>query len=123
MSGKLHVGLVRTTAEANGSSRASVSIVMELDNALVGQPACLQEGIRQLFDVVRQSLDEECHGRSDSAREAADLAISQASERIEELQANGNLSCPFPLPRSCSTCPLRKLCRGRPAFGEKPSTD
>ena len=97
---------------------------MELDNALVGQPACLQEGIRQLFDVVRQSLDEECHVRSDPARTAADLAIAQASERIEEAQASGNgPPCPIPLPSRCAACPFRKLCRGRSAFGEEPSTD
>ena len=124
MSGKLHVGLSRTTAEANGSSRASVSMVMELDNAIVGQPACLQEGIRQLFDIARQSLEEECHGRSDPARTAADLAIARASERIEESQANGNgPSCPIPLPSRCAACPLRKLCGGRSVLGEKPSTD
>jgi hypothetical protein len=60
---KVNVGLSRKVGEANyGSRGASVNVEMELDAGLIGEPAKLQERIRQLFGVVRASLAEELNG-------------------------------------------------------------
>jgi hypothetical protein len=60
---KLNVGLSRKVGEADyGSRGASVNIEMELESSLVGEPAKLQERIRQIFGIVRTSLAEELNG-------------------------------------------------------------
>src|SRR5205807_1640883 len=57
---RLNVGLSRKVGEANyGSRGASINVDMEIDSALVSEPAKLQERIRQLFILVRTSLTEE----------------------------------------------------------------
>src|SRR5438128_4895188 len=57
---RLNVGLSRKVGEANyGSRGANINIELEVDSALVGEPAKLQERIRQLFGLVRTSLAEE----------------------------------------------------------------
>jgi hypothetical protein len=59
----LNVGLSRKIGEANFSSRgASVHVEMELESGLVGEPAKLQERIRQLFGLVRAAVEEELNG-------------------------------------------------------------
>jgi hypothetical protein len=61
---KLNVGASRKVTDNNyGSRGASINVEMELDAALVGEPAKLQEKIRQLFGVVRVSLVEELNGQ------------------------------------------------------------
>jgi len=60
---KLNVGASRKVGEANyGSRGASVNLEMELDSTLIGEPAKLQEKIRQMFGLVRTSLAEELNG-------------------------------------------------------------
>jgi hypothetical protein len=60
---KLNVGLSRKVGESNyGSRGASVNVEMELESTLVGEPAKLQDRIRQLFAIVRSSLAEELNG-------------------------------------------------------------
>ena len=60
---KLNVGASKKVGENNyGSRGASINVEMELDSALVGDPARLQERIRQLFGLVRTSLAEELNG-------------------------------------------------------------
>jgi len=60
---KLNVGLSRKVGEADyGSRGASVNVEIELESSLVGEPAKLQERIRQIFGIVRTSLAEELHG-------------------------------------------------------------
>jgi len=57
---KLNVGASRkVTDNYYGSRGASVNLELELDSALVAEPARLQEKIRQLFGLVRISLAEE----------------------------------------------------------------
>ena len=64
---KLNVGLSRKVGEANyGSRGASVNVEMELESSLVGEPAKLQERIRQIFGIVRTSLAEELNGNGHS---------------------------------------------------------
>jgi hypothetical protein len=66
---KLNVGLSKKLGEANyGSRGASVNVEMELESALVGEPAKLQERIRQLFGIVRTSLAEELNGNGQTAK-------------------------------------------------------
>src|SRR5262245_51094090 len=60
---KLNVGASRKVTDNNyGSRGASINVELELDTSLVGEPARLQERIRQLFGVVRVSLAEELNG-------------------------------------------------------------
>ena len=60
---KLNVGLSQKVGESNyGSRGASVNLELELDSALVAEPAKLKEKIRGLFAVVRTSLTEELNG-------------------------------------------------------------
>src|ERR1017187_757394 len=57
---KLNVGASRKVTDDNyGSRGASVNLEVELDSGLVLDPAKLQERIRQLFNLVRQSVTEE----------------------------------------------------------------
>ena len=59
---KLNVGLSRKVGEANyGSRGASVNLELELDSAIVSEPGRLQERIRQMFALAKQSIDEELH--------------------------------------------------------------
>ncbi len=56
----LNIGLSRKVGEPGFSSRgASVNVEMEADSSLVNDPAKLKDRIRQLFTLVRSSLDEE----------------------------------------------------------------
>jgi hypothetical protein len=62
---KLNVGLSKKVTDGNyGSRGASVNLELELENAVVGEPAKLQEKIRQLFAHVRASLHEELNCNS-----------------------------------------------------------
>jgi hypothetical protein len=60
---KISVGLTKKIGETNyGSRGASVNVELELESSLVGEPAKLQERIRQIFGIVRTSLAEELTG-------------------------------------------------------------
>ena len=59
---KLNVGLSRKVGEPNyGSRGASVNLELELDSAIVGEPNRLQEQIRRMFGLAKQTIDEELH--------------------------------------------------------------
>jgi len=65
---KLNVGLNQKIGETNyGSRGASVNMELELESSLVGEPAKLQERIRQIFGIVRTSLAEELNGNGHGA--------------------------------------------------------
>jgi hypothetical protein len=65
---KLNVGLSRKVGEANyGSRGGSVNVELELDVSLASEPDKLREKIRQLYGLVRTSLDEELNGHADPA--------------------------------------------------------
>ena len=69
---KLNVGLNRKVGEANFSSRgASVNLDIEVDPTLAAEPGRLQERIRELFDLARQSIDEELRAVSSPASASA----------------------------------------------------
>jgi hypothetical protein len=60
---KVNIGASKKVADQNyGSRGASVNLEIELDASLVTDPAKLQEKIRHLFGLVRQSLAEELNG-------------------------------------------------------------
>jgi len=60
---KLNIGLSKKLGEANyGSRGASVNLELELESALVSEPAKLREKISQAFNLVRTSLAEELNG-------------------------------------------------------------
>ena len=55
---KLNVGLSRKVGEPNyGSRGASVNLELELDSAIVSEPDRLQERIRQMFHLAKDSID------------------------------------------------------------------
>ena len=65
---KVNVGLSRKVADANyGSRGASVNVELELDSSLIGDPAKFQERIRQVYGLVRTSLNEELNGNGQPA--------------------------------------------------------
>ena len=60
---KLNIGLSRKVGEPNyGSRGASINVEMEVESALIDDPARFQERIRSLFRQVRDSLAEELNG-------------------------------------------------------------
>jgi len=60
---KLNIGLSKKLGEANyGSRGASVNLELELESALVNEPAKLREKIAQAFNLARSSLAEELNG-------------------------------------------------------------
>lgn len=64
---KLNVGLARKVGEPNyGSRGASVNMELEVDGSLAGEPDKLQDRIRRMFTLVRNSLEEELHGATGS---------------------------------------------------------
>jgi hypothetical protein len=57
---RMNVGFTKKVGEANfGSRGASIHLELELDSGLVGDPERLKERIRQLFALVKASVDEE----------------------------------------------------------------
>ncbi|MBM4073515.1 MAG: hypothetical protein FJ271_32020 [Planctomycetes bacterium] len=60
---KLNIGLSKKVGESNyGSRGASLNVEIELESALIAEPAKFQERVRQVFALVRTSLDEELNG-------------------------------------------------------------
>jgi len=60
---KLNIGASKKVADQNyGSRGASVNLEIEVEASLVKEPAKLQEKIRYLFGLARQSVAEELNG-------------------------------------------------------------
>src|SRR4051794_15088367 len=82
---KLNIGLSRKVGEPNyGSRGASVNVELEVDSSLVGEPAKLQERIRQLFGLVRTSLTEELNGSNGHAGPPADIRQEIGSRPVTD---------------------------------------
>ncbi len=61
---KLNVGLNRKVGEANfGARGTSVNFEVDVESDLIRQPDALEEKIRYLFGLAKDSLDEELNGR------------------------------------------------------------
>ncbi len=81
---KLNIGLSKKVGEANyGSRGASVNVELELESALIAEPAKFQERVRQVFTLVRSSLDEELNSNGHTPK--GENAPTQTRP-----QANGN---------------------------------
>jgi hypothetical protein len=87
MAVKLNLGLSKKVGEPNyGSRGASVNIEIEVDPALVGEPTKFLERIRQVFNLVRTSVNEELSGQidgqtvphSDKSAQSADSITREA---------------------------------------------
>lgn len=64
---RLSVGLSKKVGEAGyGSRGAQIDLEVEVDTTLVAEPGKLQERIRELFGLARQSIQEELHGASEA---------------------------------------------------------
>jgi hypothetical protein len=67
----LNCGLTKKIGEPNfGSRGASINVELELESALINEPAKLQERIRQAFVIVRASLAEELNGNGHAPNSA-----------------------------------------------------
>jgi hypothetical protein len=81
---RLNVGASQKVSdERYGSRGASVNLEIELDAALVLEPAKLQERVRQLFCLVRQSVSEELARRhaSAGARTTSEQSLAPAEAK------------------------------------------
>lgn len=94
---KLNVGLSRKVGEANyGSRGASVNLEIELDSAIAGEPQRLQERIRQLFGLAKQSIDAELHAPAESSVPPNNTSANNQSRHAtgpnngQRQSANGN---------------------------------
>jgi hypothetical protein len=68
---KINVGISRKIGEENyGSKGANINIEMELDGSLANDPGKLQGRIRQMFDLVRESVGEELNGTGEASATA-----------------------------------------------------
>jgi hypothetical protein len=94
---KLNVGASRKITDDHfGSRGASVNLEIELDSSLVGDSDKLQERIRHLFNLVRQSLAEELNGANgqhppprNASRQAAEPSRSANGAKSANGQSNG----------------------------------
>lgn len=69
---RLNVGLTKKVGQENyGSKGASVNLELELDGALVQEPAKLKEKIGQMFAMCRSSLNDELNGGNGNGRAPA----------------------------------------------------
>ena len=77
---KLNVGASRKFADDHfGSRGAAINLEIELESSLVIDSAKLQERIRYLFNVVRQSLAEELNGGHDQRQPQRNTSKQAAS--------------------------------------------
>ncbi len=93
----LSVGVSQKVADDHyGSRGASVNLEIELDSGLVTDSARLQDRIRQLFGLVRQSLAEELNGNGNGhvqpPRTPAKAAPSSQPPDGRRTYGNGRLA-------------------------------
>ena len=78
---KLIIGLSKKVGEANyGSHIASIHLELEVVGSLATEPAKLQERIRQMFTLVRTSLNDELKDCATAANESLPSACLASSE-------------------------------------------
>ena len=93
---KLQVGASRKIADGHyGSRGASVGLEVELDCSLVFDVTTLQERIRRLFHLVRQSLAEELNGAvalpSDNSSPQTDRPSAANGSSANGRRRNGSM--------------------------------
>src|SRR5271166_3460396 len=81
---KLNIGLTKKVGDSNfGSRGATVNVEVEVESALANDPAKLQERIRQVFNLVRSSVDEELNGSHGSTAPANGNGNGQRSSSVQ----------------------------------------
>ena len=91
---KLNIGLSRKVGEANyGSRGASIHLEVEVDSSVASDPTRLQGHIREVFDLVRTSLDEELRGQV-VASAPATMLPAHGSECAVPHHSNGRAQRP-----------------------------
>jgi hypothetical protein len=87
---KLNAGLSRKVADGNyGSRGASVNLELELESSIIGEPAKLQERIKQIFSLVRTSLAEELNGNGHAATDQNGNGPSRPATTTNGTSRNG----------------------------------
>lgn len=77
---KLNVGLARKVADDHyGSRGASVNLEIEAEGSIAAEPSKLQNHIRQLFNLVRASIDEELQRSGGNSNESSNHGDEHAS--------------------------------------------
>ncbi|MCE9534621.1 MAG: hypothetical protein K8T89_26400 [Planctomycetes bacterium] len=103
---KLNIGLNRKVGDANyGSHGASVNLELEVESALASDSGKLQERIRQVFQLVRSSLDEELGTHSGTEPTPAGNGNGHAPTPTPKPNGNGNGSNGHSAPRNGSAKP------------------
>jgi len=91
---KVSAGLSRKVGEANYSSRGgSVHLEQEFDAGVIHQPERLRDGIRELFALARQALDEELGQGGDAAGPVEPTVGPGGDEKgdgVDDRSANGS---------------------------------
>jgi hypothetical protein len=107
---KLNIGASKKVGEQNyGSRGASVNLEIELDTGLLTEPAKLQEKIRQLFGVARQSLAEELNGNG-NGNGHGQPASNGTSKAAPPGNGNGNNGAPrTPSPRKATQSQVKAI--------------
>ena len=87
---KVNIGASKKVVDQNyGSRGASVNLEIELDASLVTDPGKLQEKIRHLFGLVRQSLAEELNGANANGHTPRS-DTSNGNGQLKTASANGS---------------------------------
>lgn len=88
---KMNIGASKKVADQNyGSRGASINLEIELDASLVTEPAKLQEKVRYLFSLVRQSLAEELNGCNGNGHTSDNGNGNGQSKPPANTNGNGN---------------------------------
>ena len=94
----VNVGISKKVGEPDyGSRGASINVGLELDSALISAPDKLQERIRQLFELVRSSVDKELNGNGNG-----NGLGSENGHAKNGTTGNGCASSPNPRPATSS---------------------
>ena len=89
---KLNIGLSRKVGEANfGSRGASINLEVELDIGTLNDADQLRERVRDLYELARQSVDDELHRAADD-RNPATRADELSANRLHGHSGNGHVA-------------------------------
>ena len=93
---KLNIGLSRKVGEANfGSRGASINLEVELDIGTLNDADQLRERVRDLYELARQSVDDELHRAADD-RNPAPRADELSVNRLHGHSGNGHAANSVP---------------------------
>lgn len=88
---KLNIGLSRKVGEANyGSRGASINLEVELDSGVLQDAVQLRERVRELYQLARQSVDEELHRPAEEgvSPRSNERPVNRLSDDVDNGHAN-----------------------------------